>query len=69
VSASEPTEILAGPRDTFVVRLWADAGSDSVRGHIQHLGTRQRADFSTPQRLLAFIQEHTRMDVEDQCRS
>ncbi len=54
----------AGARDTSVIRIWSTDGADAVRGHIQHVRTRKRAYFATPQRLLTFLQNHS-----DTCRS
>jgi hypothetical protein len=54
----------AGARDTFVIRIWTTDGADALRGHIQHVRTRKRAYFATPQRLLNFLQDHS-----ETCRS
>jgi hypothetical protein len=57
-----------GARDTFVVRIWSSNGSDLVRGHIQHIRSRQRVHFASRERLLSFIQDHlpgvTSVDAE-----
>ena len=45
-------------RDTFVVRIWSSDGSDLMRGHVQHVRSRQRAYFATRERLVTFIQDH-----------
>lgn len=56
-------------RDTFVVRIWASDGSDAMRGHVQHVHSRKRAYFATPQRLMSFIQDHLQDTRQGQCRN
>jgi hypothetical protein len=64
---SEVTALDSGPHDTFVVRIWSSDGSALLRGHIQHVRSRKRAYFATPQRLLAFIREHLQPSKQTQC--
>jgi hypothetical protein len=45
-------------RDTFVVRIWSSDGSEGLLGQVQHIRSRKRASFATPQRLMSFIQDH-----------
>jgi hypothetical protein len=47
-------------QDTFVIRMWATGLPGPVRGHVQHLRSRQSAYFANRQRLQAFIEEHLR---------
>jgi hypothetical protein len=66
-SESESTALNSGGRDTFVVRIWSSDGSDSIRGHIQHVRSRKRAYFATRERLLTFIEAHLRPPEGDGC--
>ena len=50
--------------DTFVVRIWSIEGSDTPRGHIQHVRSRKGAHFASQQRLLRFIEEHLLSSAE-----
>lgn len=60
--------VAGGMGSTFVVRIYSSDGSDLMRGQVQHVRSRQQADFATRQRLLSFIQDHlqekTRNDAE-----
>jgi hypothetical protein len=61
-SRAEP----AATRDTFVVRIWAADDSNRLRGHVQHVRTRKRTYFVSPEHLLKFIQNN--LLSGDQCR-
>jgi hypothetical protein len=54
----DPTPLSGGARDTFVVRIWSSDGANVLRGHIQHVRSRKRANFATRERLIKFIQDH-----------
>ena len=45
--------------DMFVVRLFTPAGSDVVRGHVQHVRSRQSTYFAGRLGLMKFIEEHS----------
>ena len=66
-SESESTALTSGGRDTFVVRIWSSDGTDSIRGHIQHVRSRKRAYFATRERLVTFIEAHLRQAEGDGC--
>jgi hypothetical protein len=68
-SPGESAASSAALRDTFVVRIWSSDGSDTMRGHVQHVRSRKRAYFATRQRLLSFIQDHLQKAEQDRCRN
>jgi hypothetical protein len=47
----------AAARETFVVRIVSSNGSESLRGHIEHVSSRKRVYFANRNRLLKLIQE------------
>ena len=65
----DATPLSGGVRDTFVVRIWSNDGSDRLRGHIQHVSSRKRAYFATRERLIRFIQDHLHDADGDTCQS
>jgi hypothetical protein len=54
VEPTQPDALQVDPRfETFIVRMSADR----EHGHVQHVGSRRRAFFSSPNRLMRFIEE------------
>jgi hypothetical protein len=51
-------ELPLGQYQTFVVRLWTDEAEDSLRGHVQHVGSRRGIYFRDVEKMLQFINEH-----------
>jgi hypothetical protein len=64
-----PGELGSAGRDTFVVRIWSSDGGGGMRGHIHHVRSRKRAYFASRERLLSFIQAHSRTSEHDSCPS
>jgi hypothetical protein len=54
---------------TFVIRIWSTDSSDALRGHIQHVRSRKRAYFATPQRLMTLIEDRLLGTERDRCQS
>jgi hypothetical protein len=47
-----------GQYQTFVIRFWADAAAEMVRGHIQHVASGRGLYFRDVDRMLEFMNEH-----------
>lgn len=52
-----------GQYQTFVVRFWADAAAEMVRGHIQHVASGRGLYFRDVDRMLEFMNEHLAVPV------
>lgn len=47
-----------GQYQTFIVRFWTDASANTVRGHIQHIGSRRGIYFRDEEKMLQFVREY-----------
>ena len=47
-----------GQYQTFVVRFWVDDTQPSVRGHIQHIGSKRGFYFHDVETMLQFMRDH-----------
>ena len=47
-----------GYYNSFLVRVWTEDGKSIVRGHIQHVGSRESMHFRTIHKMAGFIMDH-----------
>lgn len=67
-SSSVPETPSAGTQ-TFVIRICPSDGTEALRGHIQHVRSRERAYFATRERLMSLIQDQLLGVEHDRCPS
>ena len=51
-------ERTTGYYNTFVVKIWGDEAEGIMRGHIQHVGTREHTYFLSLENMTDFIVSH-----------
>ncbi len=52
-----------GHYNSFLVRVWVEEGKNVIRGHIQHVGTREAFHFLEWEKMVDFILNHLSWQV------
>jgi hypothetical protein len=50
---------------SFVVKIWNDPSSLTLRGQIQHVGTEDSARFVDIEKMVQFIKAHLDADIDE----